>query len=116
MRWLLLYARSRRVPASATVIALTALTAWIFLDEDGKEPVDPRVPALLLCMEMAAASVGLGGPDAALERTAAIRWAPRRAVHVLLIGTAVGVVLSAVHAWGGRSSPPPASSSGTARA
>ncbi|MFD3730479.1 hypothetical protein [Streptomyces sp. NPDC058632] len=100
MRWLLLYARSRRVPASATAIALTASAAWTFIDEGGKGPVDPRIPALLLCMGVAAASVGLGGQDAALERTAAIRWAPRRAVHVLLIGTVVGVLLSAVHTWG----------------
>lgn len=42
-----------------------------------------------------AVSVGFGGQDLALDRTAAVRWAPRRAAHVLL----AGVVVAAV-SWG----------------
>lgn len=37
-----------------------------------------------------AVSVGLGGQDAPLERTVAIRWAPRRAARLLLIGLLAG--------------------------
>nr|WP_239074164.1 hypothetical protein [Streptomyces sp. SID10853] len=47
-----------------------------------------------------AASVGLGGQDLALDRTAAIRWAPRRAARVPLCGAAVAAVLPAVQAFG----------------
>lgn len=47
-----------------------------------------------------AASIGLSGQDLALDRTAAIRWVPRRAAHVLLCGAVVGTVLLAVQAMG----------------
>lgn len=96
----MLYARSRRVPASVAVIALTALAVWVLIEGGGEGPVDPRVPALVLTAGVTAAAAGLGGQDAELDRTAAIRWAPRRAAHVLSIGAVVGAVLSAVHAVG----------------
>jgi hypothetical protein len=47
-----------------------------------------------------AASTGLGGQDLALDRTAAIRWVPRRAAHVLLAGAVVGAVLLTVQTMG----------------
>ncbi len=47
-----------------------------------------------------AASIGLSGQDADLDRTAAIRWAPRRAAHVLLAAAIVGVVLLTVQTLG----------------
>jgi hypothetical protein len=47
-----------------------------------------------------AVSVGLGGQDLALDRTAAIRWIPRRAAHVLLAGAAVAGVLLTVQTMG----------------
>ncbi|PJE99650.1 hypothetical protein CUT44_03890 [Streptomyces carminius] len=105
MRWLMLYARSRQVPASAAAVVLTASTAWALTGGEGEEPVDPRLPALILAAGVAAAAVGLGGQDTALDRTAAIRWAPRRAAHVLAIGGAVAAVLLAVHALGAELAP-----------
>jgi hypothetical protein len=45
-------------------------------------------------------SVGLGGQDLALDRTAAIRWVPRRAAHVLLAGAVVAAVLLTVQTMG----------------
>jgi hypothetical protein len=47
-----------------------------------------------------AASIGLSGQDLALDRTAAIRWVPRRAAHILLAGTVVGTLLLAVQTMG----------------
>lgn len=93
MRWLLLHMRSRQVPASAVALTVTTLVAWALTRGAGDEAVDPRLPLLILAAGVTAAAVGLGGPDVGLERTAAIRWAPRRAVHVLLIGTLVGAAL-----------------------
>ncbi|MER5971530.1 hypothetical protein ABT112_17665 [Streptomyces sp. NPDC002055] len=101
MRWLTLYARSRQVPASLAVVVLSAVTVWTLARDGGGVPGDPQVPVLVLVAGVTAASVGLGGQDVALDRTAAVRWVPRRAVHVLLIGTVVGAVLSAVQAVGG---------------
>ncbi|KAF4405475.1 hypothetical protein, partial [Streptomyces lycii] len=100
MRWPVLYARSRHLPASAAVVALTALAVWLLAPDDGQGPADPRVTVLVLAAGVTAAAAGLGGQDAALDRTAAIRWAPRRVAHVLLIGTVVGAVPSAVRVLG----------------
>ncbi|MER7674936.1 hypothetical protein ABTY61_41690 [Kitasatospora sp. NPDC096128] len=92
MRWLTLYARSRQAPASAAVVLLVVLAAWAF-DHGGPGPMELGTVVLVLTVNVAAASVGLGGQDAALERTAAIRWVPRRAAHVLLIGAVAGGAL-----------------------
>ncbi|MEE1786020.1 hypothetical protein PUR71_24430 [Streptomyces sp. SP17BM10] len=102
MRWLTLYARSRRVPASAAAIAVVMAALWAL---DGPGRADAGLAVLVLTANVAAASVGLGGRDEALERTAAIRWAPRRAVHVLLIGLLAGVALLAVQAAGTQLAP-----------
>ncbi|MGW2255721.1 hypothetical protein ACWCXH_37060 [Kitasatospora sp. NPDC001660] len=99
MRWLTLYARSRQVPASAAAVLLVALAAWAF-HQDGAGPMDLGIAVVVLTANVAAASVGLGGQDVALESTAAIRWAPRRTAHVLLIGAVAGAALLAVRAAG----------------
>ncbi|MDH6133650.1 hypothetical protein P3T37_003046 [Kitasatospora sp. MAA4] len=98
MRWLMLYARSRQVPASAAAVTLVALALWAL--DRGKDPVGLGIAALVLTANVAAASVGLGGQDAALDRTAAIRWMPRRAAHVLLLGAVAAAALLAVRAAG----------------
>ncbi|MEV6975043.1 hypothetical protein [Kitasatospora sp. NPDC093806] len=100
MRGLLLYARSRQVPASAAVVALVALALWALNRDPGERPTGLGLAVLVLTANVAAAAIGLGGQDTALERTAAIRWAPRRAAHVLLIGAAAGAALLAVQAAG----------------
>ncbi|MGC4983396.1 hypothetical protein ACLQ18_22645 [Streptomyces sp. DT193] len=96
MRWLTLYARSRQVPASFAAVVISAMAVWALAPDGDAGPGDPRLPTLALAAGVTAASIGLGGQDLALDRTAAIRWAPRRAVHVLLIGTVVTAVLLAV--------------------
>ncbi|MEV0536100.1 hypothetical protein [Kitasatospora sp. NPDC050463] len=100
MRWLTLYARSRQVPVSAAVVTLTALVLWSLAPGSGEGPMDLSTVVLVLTANVAAAALGLGGQDAALDRTAAIRWIPRRAAHVLLIGTVAGAALLAVQAAG----------------
>ncbi|WP_316525576.1 hypothetical protein [Kitasatospora brasiliensis] len=97
MRWLILHSRSRQVPTSAAVVVLVALTLWAL---NGPGPVELGMAVLVLTANVAAGSVGLGGWDVALERTAAIRWAPRRAAHVLLIGAFAGAALLTVQAAG----------------
>ncbi|MFF4925656.1 hypothetical protein ACFY4B_34190 [Kitasatospora sp. NPDC001261] len=109
MRWLTLYARSRQVPTSAAAVALTALVVWAFNRGGGTggEDADAINPIVyfVLAAGVAAGSVGLGGQDSALDRTAAIRWAPRRAAHALLIGVVVGAAVLAVQAAGPRFAP-----------
>jgi hypothetical protein len=99
VRWLTLYARSRQVPASLASVLLSAVAVWALAgDGDGRGAA--LLSALALAAGATAASVGLGGQDAALDRTAAIRWPPRRAAHVLLIGAAVCAVPLVQHALG----------------
>ncbi|MEU8925749.1 hypothetical protein AB0D10_33275 [Kitasatospora sp. NPDC048545] len=90
MRWLSLYARSRQMPGAAAAIALVTAAAWALV-EPGQANLGTAV--LVLGAHVAAASAGLGGPDVVLERTAAIRWMPRRVAHVLLIGAVAGLML-----------------------
>ncbi|MEE1764961.1 hypothetical protein [Streptomyces sp. SP18BB07] len=97
MRWLTLYARSRQVPASLAAVVISTAGVWALIARDGGGgPVDPRMPVFVLVAGVTATSIGLGGQDLALDRAAAIRWRPRRAAHVLLIGAVVGAVLLAV--------------------
>ncbi|MFJ1707444.1 hypothetical protein [Kitasatospora sp. NPDC088346] len=100
MRWLMLYARSRQGPTSAAAVALVALALRAFTYGSGRGPADLGIALLALATNVATASIGLGGQDDMLDRTAAIRWIPRRATHVLVIGTAAGAALLAVQAVG----------------
>ncbi|GGZ29160.1 hypothetical protein GCM10010387_23090 [Streptomyces inusitatus] len=103
MRWLTLYARSRHAPASLAAVTAGAAAVWALVRITGGGPGDPRLSTLVLAMGAAALSVGLGGQDLALDRTAGIRWMPRRAAHVLLCGVLIGSVLLAVQTLGGQS-------------
>jgi hypothetical protein len=100
VRWLTLYARSRQVPASLAMVVTSAVAVWALARDGGAGPGDPRPAALVLATGAMAFSIGLGGQDLALDRTAAIRWAPRRAAHVLLAGAVVAAVLPAVQTMG----------------
>ena len=96
MRLLTLYARSRQVPASLAAVVISAVALWALARDGGEGPGDPRLPVLVLATGAMAASIGLSGQDLALDRTAAIRWVPRRAAHVLLAGAVVAAVLLTV--------------------
>ncbi|KXK63058.1 hypothetical protein AWW66_05290 [Micromonospora rosaria] len=96
---LLLFLRSREVPGGLLcAVPAMALFAWF-----GAVQADPRhavtSAALALALGVAVLGYGLGGPDATLDATAAIRWAPRRALHLVstavLAGTVVTVVTTA---------------------
>ncbi|MDX3692518.1 hypothetical protein PV726_19655 [Streptomyces europaeiscabiei] len=102
MRWLTLYARSRQVPASLAAVLISTVTVWALAARDGGGgPADPKLPVFVLVAGVTAASIGLGGQDHALDRTASIRWRPRRTAHVLLIGAVACAVLLAVQTVGG---------------
>ncbi len=69
---------------------ISAVAAWALVRGSSGEPGDPRLPVLVLAAEAMAAWIGLSGQDLALDRTAAIRWVPRRAAHVPFCGAVVG--------------------------
>lgn len=93
MRWLTLYARSRQVPVSLAVLVIGTALVWTFARGGGGGQGDLKVPVFVLVTGVVAGSIGLGGQDLALDRTAAIPWRRRRAAHVLLIGVVAGTAL-----------------------
>jgi hypothetical protein len=76
MRLLTLYLRARGVPAAFGVMLVATLGFWAIGHHD------PRLPALTIGLGVSVAAGGLGGQDTDLDRTAAIAWAPRRALHL----------------------------------
>lgn len=95
MRLLLLYLRSRHVPmAIAGAVGVVAALWWI--DQLSDHRLTERLALLAVVAATVAAGPGLAGADVDLDRTAAIGWPPRRAVHLLAIGGAViGIVTAA---------------------
>lgn len=93
MRWLALYARSRRV-ASSTGVALASVAALGGL----AAAADPGITRVMLALfavtvVVSVAATSLAGPDPSLERTAALDWRVRRTVHVVAVGAvATGAV------------------------
>ncbi|SCE04284.1 MULTISPECIES: hypothetical protein [unclassified Streptomyces] len=71
---LLLYGRSRGVPAAAGVLLVTAALLGVFGPRAGA--ADPRLLALAAAAGVTAASAGLAGQDPDLDRTAALSWPP----------------------------------------
>jgi hypothetical protein len=96
MRWLTLYARSRQIPvalASAGGAALVMWSLWSIFSDARDASLTMVVPAVLILTATFAAT--LGGPDDALERTAALPWPPRRAMHLLAaLAVVVGLLLA----------------------
>jgi hypothetical protein len=90
MRWLTLYARSRQIPMTFGAALATTVAVWTFV-----EPPNPGMAALSLVAAVAVLAIGLTGQDSHLDRTAALRWFPRRLAHVVLIAATAAALLLA---------------------
>nr|WP_319343632.1 hypothetical protein [Streptomyces sp. NY05-11A] len=88
------------MPASLAMVLVSAVGVWALTRDGSAAPGGSRLPAVVLTTGAMALSIGLGGQDLDLDRSAAVRWAPRRAAHVLLGGAIVGAVLLTVQAVG----------------
>ena len=89
MRAVLLYARSRQVPASVAVAALCCLFIRFVMPSG-----DPRWPALAITGAVSALATGLSGQDADLDRTAAWPWHTYRLAHVLAIASVTAALVA----------------------
>jgi hypothetical protein len=94
VRWAVLYARSRQVPAAVAGVLAGALAVWALGRVGGG--VGTNLGALAGFVAAAVLGAGLTGQDVQLDRTAALRWWPRRTLHVVL---AAAVVLAVMLAW-----------------
>lgn len=79
MRLLTLYLRARAVPAALGVMLIATAGFWAV------DVPDVRLLVLAIGLGVGAAAGGLGGHDIDLDRTAAIAWLPRRALHLMAI-------------------------------
>jgi hypothetical protein len=85
MRWLALYLRSRRAPAALIAAAACATLMWTLWSLlSNSRSVDMQMVVLTVLLLVAILTATLGGPDDALEGTAALSWPPRRAGHLLV--------------------------------
>ncbi|MCU7730587.1 hypothetical protein ODJ79_43310 [Actinoplanes sp. KI2] len=106
MRWLALYLRSRRVLAALIAAGAGVLAAWTLWSvfSDSRE-VGFQLVVLTVLLLVTALTATLGGPDDALERTAAVRWPPRRLAHLAAVFLVVVAPLLATLATGARFGP-----------
>lgn len=99
--WLPLYLRSRRAPVALAVsvgAVATVATAWASLT--GHSRVPQGLATLTVALAVAPLIATLSGDDATLEKTAALRWPPRRALHLLAGTVLVAGVLTAARLAG----------------
>jgi hypothetical protein len=90
MRWLVLYARSRRL---ALVLVVFVAGALLPRQVERVWGEGPGPLAFTLALGMVVACGGLASADISLERTASFGWPPRRAGHLIGLA-AVAMVVS----------------------
>jgi len=99
--WLPLYLRSRRLPAALAASLGAVLVTWagwsIFTDQ---RAVSPTLTVLTVMLALAPLIPTLSGDDDALESTAALRWPPRRALHLVGCFAIVAGALAVTRATG----------------
>jgi hypothetical protein len=96
MRWAILYARSRQLPAAAVALLVVTFGVWF----PGRGSWDPILATLTLTAGIAVAAIGLSGQDADLDRAAALPWPVRRFAHLALIGVLAGALVLGVQELG----------------
>jgi hypothetical protein len=99
--WLPLYLRSRRLPAALAVsFGAVAVTWAAWSAATDRREVGRPLTVLTVVLALAPLIPTLAGDDDALESTAALRWPPRRAVHLVACFAAVAAGLAVTRATG----------------
>jgi hypothetical protein len=83
MSGLVLYLRSRRVPAAVLAAAASTATLWaLWTAFSDARLISAELAAPAILLAVTAVGTTLGAADEELERTAAVRWWLRRGVHL----------------------------------
>ena len=106
MRWLTLYLRSRQAPMALAAAGGLAVLMWsLWSVFSNSRDVGFQMVVLTVLLLVVALTATLGGPDDALEGTAALRWPRRRVAHLLVAMLVVVVLLLVTLATGARFGP-----------
>jgi hypothetical protein len=106
MRWLSLYLRSRHVPMALAATGGCAVVMWsLWTVFSNSRDVGVPMVILTVLLMVAAVTATLAGHDDALDRTAALPWPRRRAVHLLAALAVILVLLLATLLTGARFGP-----------
>jgi hypothetical protein len=89
MRLLALYLRTRRIPRSLPAAVAVIVVLGLLGDAPDHPSQTVVFVALALALGFAVLGYGLGGADAELERTGAIRWTWWRSAHAVAIAAVV---------------------------
>jgi hypothetical protein len=99
--WLPLYLRSRRLPTALAVsVAAVGITWAAWSAATDQREVNQSLTVLTVVLALVPAIPTLSGDDDALESTAALRWPPRRALHLIACCAIVVAALAATRATG----------------
>ncbi len=96
----MLYVRSRQVPAALVAAVGSVAALWSLTQATDDAQLHATLGLMAVVAATAAAGTGLTGADVDLDRTAAIAWPPRRAVH-LVVACAVVIAIVAATALTG---------------
>lgn len=95
MRLLALFLRSRQVGSAFVAAAMGTAALWGVYAALDAPTADRPLAAFAVVLGVAVAGQGLAGPDANLDKTAAVAWVPWRTVHVVAIASVTaGLVLA----------------------
>lgn len=99
--WLPLYVRSRRLPAALATSLAAVLATWAaWSAATDRREVNQSLTVLTVALALAPLIPTLSGDDDALESTAALRWRPRRAAHLIACFAVVAAALAVTRATG----------------
>ncbi|WP_250006359.1 hypothetical protein [Actinoplanes sp. M2I2] len=99
--WSRLYLRSRRLPLAVAVSFGAAALIWAGWSMFSDAPeINAGLATFTTLLALAPLIPTLAGDDDSLESTAALRWPPRRVLHLLLVGVVAAVPLLASRASG----------------
>ncbi|MGW4498255.1 hypothetical protein ACWENR_06505 [Micromonospora sp. NPDC004336] len=106
MRGLRLYLRSRRAPVAIGTAAGILVLMWVLWETSSDSPeAGSQMVVLSVLLMVAALTMTLSGPDDELDRTGALAWPARRALHLLTALVLIGGLLLITRFTGARFGP-----------
>ena len=106
MKGLRLYLRSRRAPVATGTAAGITVLMWVLWELNSDSPeAGLQMVVLSILLLVAALTMTLSGPDDELDKTGALLWPARRAVHLLTALVLVGGLLLITQFTGARFGP-----------